>query len=154
MPAYGTPSAETSARMSNIRSKDTKPELLVRRYLHAQGFRFRIHANQLPGKPDIILPKYKTAVLIQGCFWHSHGPGCGIKARPPRTNQSFWLPKLARIVQRDSLVKAQLQAAGWQVLLIWECELEKPIRGATLSRLNLELLSNGKELEAYMVDQG
>ena len=139
--SYGGPSVETSARMRRIRSKDTAPELLVRRYLHAQGFRFRLHERCLPGKPDLVLHKYKTVIFVQGCFWHLHGAGCRIKARAPRSNQDFWGPKLARTVARDAQVQSQLRVAGWQVLVVWECDLKQPARGATLSQLSAEVLS-------------
>lgn len=141
-PSYDTaPSPAVSARMSQIRSKDTKPELLVRRYLHAQGFRYRLHEKRLPGTPDIVLPKYKSVVIVQGCFWHRHGVGCGIKAKVPRSNLSFWEPKLQRNVQRDQTTQAQLRASGWEVIVIWECDLKKSARGATLNQLNSALLN-------------
>ncbi|GGF28794.1 very short patch repair endonuclease [Hymenobacter cavernae] len=134
--------AERSQNMRQIRSKDTKPEMLVRRYLHAQGFRYRLHDKRLPGKPDIVLPRFKTAVVIQGCFWHKHGNGCGIRAKAPKSNLAYWEPKLERNVQRDRFTHAALREAGWQVLVIWECSLERSERGATLHRLSIDILDN------------
>ena len=109
-----------SAIMRRIRSKDTKPELLVRQFLHRCGLRYRLYAN-LPGSPDLIFPKYRVAVFVHGCFWHQH-PGCrhsGI----PLSNQSYWTPKLARTIARDKRNAAQLEEAGWRVQTIWECEV-------------------------------
>ncbi len=126
--------------MSLIRSKDTKPEMVVRCYLHAQGFRYKLHERTLPGRPDIVLPKYRTVIMVQGCFWHRHGIGCGIKARVPRSNLDFWGPKLERNVHRDLYSQEALRNAGWQVLVIWECDLKRDVKGATLARLTRDIL--------------
>ncbi|MBS1519875.1 MAG: DNA mismatch endonuclease Vsr [Bacteroidetes bacterium] len=108
--------------MSRIRSKNTKPEIDLRSYLHAAGFRFRIHRKDLPGKPDIVLPKYKTVIFVHGCFWHYHAD-CN-EGRIPSSNSKFWQTKLSKTIERDLSHQAALTAAGWQVIIIWECELE------------------------------
>ena len=109
--------------MSKVKSKNTKPELQVRSWLHKRGFRFRLHRKDLPGIPDIILPKYKTAIFVHGCFWHQH-PGCK-KATIPRPNHKFWKQKLERNVERDNEHGDQLKRQGWKVLTVWECEVKK-----------------------------
>ena len=106
--------------MSGIRGKNTQPELAVRRYLHAHGFRFRLHRRDLPGKPDVVLPKYRTAVFVHGCYWHRH-EGCKY-ATTPSSNREFWQRKFRENVERDQRNQTQLAAAGWHVLVIWECQ--------------------------------
>lgn len=108
--------------MSGIRGKNTKPELLVRKYLHAHGYRFRIHKKDLPGKPDVVLPKFKTCLFIHGCFWHRH-VGCRY-ATNPKTRVEFWNEKFQQNVTRDLANIQSLEAAGWNVLVIWECQLK------------------------------
>ena len=108
--------------MSGIRGKNTQPELAVRRYLHAHGFRFRLHRRDLPGKPDVVLPKYRTAVFVHGCYWHRH-EGCKY-ATTPSSNREFWQRKFRENVERDQRNRAQLAAAGWHVLVIWECQTD------------------------------
>ncbi|MFW2831556.1 very short patch repair endonuclease [Sphingomonas sp. ID0503] len=110
-----------SERMSRIRSKDTSPELALRKALHALGLRFRIHDKRLPGKPDIVLPRFKAVVLVHGCFWHRHG-GCKV-ATTPKSNTPFWQEKFDRNVERDRRNVAALEGLGWRVLVAWECEL-------------------------------
>ena len=107
--------------MSRIRGKNTKPEILVRQGLHARGFRFRLHNKKLPGSPDIVLPKYGVAIMVNGCFWHGH-KGCRY-ATKPKTNVEFWEAKIAKNRHRDEVTEAHLQALGWHVITIWECEL-------------------------------
>ena len=107
--------------MSRIRGKNTKPEILVRKGLHARGFRFRLHNKKLPGSPDIVLPKYGVAIMVNGCFWHGH-KGCRY-ATKPKTNVEFWETKIARNRHRDEVTTAHLEALGWTVITIWECEL-------------------------------
>ena len=107
--------------MSRIRGKNTKPEILVRKGLHARGFRFRLHNKKLPGSPDIVLPKYGVAIMVNGCFWHEH-KGCRY-ATKPKSNVEFWETKIARNKHRDELTAAHLEALGWTVITIWECEL-------------------------------
>ena len=107
--------------MSRIRGKDTKPELLVRKGLHAREFRFRLQDRNLPGRPDIVLPKYGVAIMVNGCFWHRHR-GCQY-ATKPRSNVEFWETKIARNKHRDEVMTAHLEALGWHVITVWECEL-------------------------------
>lgn len=108
--------------MSKIKGKNTKPEIILRSELFRQGFRFRIHQKDLPGKPDIVLPKYKTAIFVHGCFWHYH-TDCR-EGRIPSTNSKFWKVKLAKTIERDGKHILQLENLGWQVMTIWECEIE------------------------------
>ncbi len=123
---------ERSYNMSRIKSKDTKPEEKVRKHLFAQGFRYRKNVRKLPGCPDIVLPKYKTVVFVQGCFWHMHD--CG-RFHWPASNQKYWEPKIRRNVERDQTNKEQLQALGWKVLTVWECELKKKVFEPTMKEL-------------------
>ena len=119
--------------MSRIRGKDTRPEMVVRRYLHAQGFRYSLHVRKLPGCPDIVLRKYHTVIFINGCFWHGH-PGCE-KFRMPSSNVEFWQEKIRRNKERDAQEVAALEALGWNVIVVWECELSKANREDTLENL-------------------
>jgi len=109
-----------SWNMSRIRGKDTKPEMRVRSLLHRMGFRFRLHRNDLPGKPDIVLPAYGTVIFVHGCFWHRH-PGCRF-AYQPKSRVDFWQTKFRRNVERHQEVTAELEELGWRVVVIWECE--------------------------------
>lgn len=104
--------------MAGIRSRNTKPELRVRRGLHARGFRFRIHSINVPGSPDLILPRFKTAVFVHGCYWHGHD--CSL-FRIPASNRDFWMNKFDRNRERDIVVQRQVDEAGWRQLVIWEC---------------------------------
>jgi len=114
-----------SAQMRLIRARDTKPELIVRRALHAAGLRFRLHAKDLPGKPDIIFRRRRLAIFVHGCFWHQHpDPSCK-RARLPKSRQDFWEPKLNGNRSRDEAVTARLQDEGWRVIEIWECQLDQ-----------------------------
>lgn len=112
--------AQRQLNMSRIKGKDTKPEMLIRRGLHARGLRYRLHDRSLPGRPDLVFPKYHTAVFIHGCFWHAHG--CAL-SKLPATRQGFWQTKLAANAARDRKAVDALLAAGWRVLVIWECAL-------------------------------
>ena len=114
-------SSQRSHCMSHIRGKNTKPEILVRKGLHARGFRFCLHNKKLPGSPDIVLPKYGVVIMINGCFWHGH-KGCRYATRP-KTNVEFWESKIARNKHRDEVTTAYLEALGWHVITVWECEL-------------------------------
>ncbi|MBB6128629.1 very short patch repair endonuclease [Mucilaginibacter lappiensis] len=109
--------------MSRIRGKDTKPEMLVRKYLFSRGFRFRLHVKDLPGKPDIVLPKYKTVIFIHGCFWHGH-EGCRY-ATIPKTRTEWWVNKINDTKARDLLHTQSLQKKGWNTIPIWECDLKE-----------------------------
>jgi DNA mismatch endonuclease (patch repair protein) len=111
-------------RMAKIRKRDTKPELVVRRCAHRLGYRFRLHRADLPGTPDLVFPALRKVILVNGCFWHQHT--CRLGRKAPRTRQEYWLPKLARNVARDRLVRAELQQRGWSVLVVWECEPRDP----------------------------
>ncbi len=112
-----------SWNMSRIQGKDTKPELLLRSLLHRAGFRYRLHYKRLPGKPDIVLPKYKTVIFVNGCYWHRHS-GCP-KATTPSTNVGFWQSKFDETVKRDKKKAIELKEKGWEVVVVWECELLK-----------------------------
>lgn len=105
--------------MASVRGKDTVPEMLVRRFLHARGFRFRLHRSDLPGRPDLILPRWRVAILIHGCFWHGHS-GCRY-FRLPKTRAEFWSVKIAANVARDTRTEKALTELGWRVFVIWEC---------------------------------
>lgn len=123
--------------MSHIKSKDTKPEEIVRKYLFSQGLRYRKNVNSLPGKPDIVLRKYKTVVFVNGCFWHQHD--CH-RFKWPSSNVDYWIPKIKRNVQRDLENKSRLEEAGWKVLYIWECELKKNVRKEKLQSLYEQII--------------
>lgn len=115
-------SAEQRSKiMAQIGSKNTKPEIIVRKWLHRRGFRFRLHRADLPGKPDIVLPKFKTIIFIHGCFWHQH-LNCK-KSTLPKNNSTYWEEKFKRNLKNDSKAISQLQESGWQVIIIWECEV-------------------------------
>ncbi|SEE91315.1 T/G mismatch-specific endonuclease [Arthrobacter alpinus] len=107
--------------MSSIRSKDTRPEMLVRRLLFAEGYRYRLHASDLPGTPDLVFRGNQQAIFVNGCFWHSHG--CSNGSHKPATNAEFWDAKRTRTVQRDGQALAGLESLGWRTLTVWECEL-------------------------------
>lgn len=129
--------SERSLRMSRIRGKDTVPELALRRELHRQGFRYRLHGAGLPGKPDLVLRKYKVVVFVHGCFWHRH-KGCKI-ASIPKSNTEFWLQKFEKNVDRDMRVCLLLVAEGWRVFVIWECELSPGKVAETSKRLAMQI---------------
>ena len=109
-----------SWNMSRIKSGNTKPEIVVRSLLHKLGYRFRLHRKDLPGKPDIVLPRYNSVVFVHGCFWHRHN-GCK-KATVPKTKNIFWREKFKGNIERDIKVQEELQSMGWKILIIWECE--------------------------------
>lgn len=119
-----------SAQMAKIKGRDTKPEMRVRRALHAAGLRYRLHAKGLPGKPDIILPSRMIVIFVHGCFWHRHpDPSCKL-ARMPKSRIDFWQKKLEGNRIRDQRNEAALRAAGWEVMVIWECEISEPVLAA------------------------
>jgi DNA mismatch endonuclease (patch repair protein) len=109
-----------SWNMSRIRSKNTTPELYVRRALTSQGLRYRLHANNLPGKPDIVMTKIKTAIFVNGCFWHQH-PNCS-RSTSPRTNKAYWQPKLQKNIERQDRAFRELKKDNWNIVTVWECE--------------------------------
>jgi DNA mismatch endonuclease (patch repair protein) len=129
-----------SWNMSRIRGRNTGPELRLRSLLHRAGFRFRLHAKHLPGRPDVVLPKYRTAIFVHGCFWHRHS-GCR-NATMPSTRREFWQKKFEGNVGRDVHNQAMLEAGGWTVVIIWECELKAEAEGI-VRRLGDELRENG-----------
>ena len=126
--------------MQNIRGKDTKIEVKVRSELFKRGFRFRKNDSRYPGKPDIVLPKYKTVIFVNGCYWHRH-PGCKY-ATIPKTNIEFWNKKFQANIKNDAKNKAALEAAGWNLITLWECELQKDLAGA-INRVE-EMLKNNQ----------
>jgi DNA mismatch endonuclease, patch repair protein len=129
---------ERSARMARVRNRDTKPELRVRRFLHAAGLRYRLHQRVLTARPDLVFPGRMTAVFVHGCIWHRHpDPACPL-TRTPRTRTGFWEAKFAENVARDARQRAALEAAGWRVLIIWECETN---RAEALERLAASIRS-------------
>ena len=121
--------------MSRIRGRDTKPELVVRRWLWRQGFRYRLYVKSLPGRPDIVMRKWRTVIFVNGCFWHGHE----CDKRRPATHAQFWEEKIARNRERDARNQALLQAAGWHVIVVWECQLTAKKRVQTLRELDLVL---------------
>ena len=123
--------------MSRIRGKDTKPEILVRQYLFSEGFRFRKNDKRYPGHPDIVLPKYRTMVFVNGCFWHGH-EGCKYYT-VPKSNTEFWVSKIKRNQERDRSDREELEKNGWNVITVWECQLEKKVREETLKELALRI---------------
>ena len=129
--------ATRSFNMSQIKGKNTKPELLVRKFLFANGFRYRLHDPKLPGKPDIVLPKYKTVIFVNGCFWHGH-KGCPWFVLP-KTRTEWWLQKIKGTRARDKAAEVALNVIGWKVILIWECQLKKNNLSTTLTSLLSEI---------------
>lgn len=119
--------------MSRIKGKNTKPEMLVRKFLFSKGFRYRLHGKKLPGKPDIILPKYKTVIFVHGCFWHGH-EGCRYFV-VPKTRTDWWLNKINGNIANDRKKQQALEKAGWKVIHIWECELKPQNLRLSLDRL-------------------
>ena len=125
-----------SMNMSHIRSTNSKPEEIVRKYLFSKGLRYRKNVSKLPGKPDIVLPKYKTVVFVNGCFWHKHDCGRFVM---PSSNVEYWTRKIEGNVQRDKTNKTQLENLGWKVLVIWECKLKKKTREDNLEHLYAQI---------------
>lgn len=126
------PKGKRSEVMSKIRSKNTKPEMILRSNLFKAGFRFRLHEKDLPGKPDIVLPKYHTVIFVQGCFWHLH-KGCQ-EGRIPLSNIDYWKKKLHKNVLKDKQNKIACEHLGWKVIIVWECQIEKHL-DVTLSKI-------------------
>ncbi len=127
--------------MQSVPSENTKPEMLVRSFLHKNGFRFRLHSKKLPGHPDIVLPKYKTVIEVRGCFWHRH-PGCR-QATMPSSNVEFWQKKFKRNLDRDKKTEKQLNELGWNLIVVWECELKsneflKTLPSLILNKRNIQ----------------
>jgi DNA mismatch endonuclease (patch repair protein) len=126
--------------MSRIKNKNTKPEILVRKFLFSKGFRFRLNKKDMPGKPDIVLPKYKTAIFINGCYWHGH-ENCKF-SKLPETNREFWMNKINGNIKHDNIVREQLSTLGWNVITIWQCELKPKTKDNTLASLIKKLQDN------------
>jgi len=126
--------------MSRIKNKNTKPEVLVRKKLFSYGFRYRINVTKLPGKPDIVLPKYKTVILVNGCFWHGHNK-CKYFILP-KTRTEWWSNKINTNIERDNRILEELLKLGWNVLVIWECELKKSKLEITINKLIEEIRGN------------
>lgn len=129
-----------SWNMSRIRAKHTMPEIAVRSMLHRAGYRFRLHSKSLPGKPDIVLPKYKTVIFVHGCFWHRH-KGCKY-AYLPKSRITFWKNKFKQNIERHEIVAKELRMLGWQVVVVWSCEIKCPEK--ILGRLRICLNRSGK----------
>lgn len=137
--------------MSHNRAKNTGPELSLRHALWYQGFRYRINDKHLPGRPDIVLSKYRTAIFVHGCFWHGH-EDCKYYTIP-KTNTEFWMAKVARNQERDQEVWRQLEAKGWSVIIVWECQLKKPVLEETVNRVAMEIRHNGEILRCSQNDR-
>ena len=131
-----------SKNMSHIRSKNSKPEEIVRKYLFSQGFRYRKNDKRLPGKPDIVLPKYKTVIFVNGCFWHKHDCKRFVW---PTSNEDYWRPKILGNVARDQRNYEQLREMGWKVLVVWECELKNETKEEALDALVAMLNNTAKD---------
>ncbi len=116
------PQNKRSEMMSSVKQSHTKPEIAIRKILHREGYRFRLHCKNLPGTPDIVLPKYKTVIFVHGCFWHQH-PNCR-RSRRPTSNVEFWNTKLDKNIERDGNKSQSLKETGWKVVTVWECELK------------------------------
>ena len=140
MPDNHTPE-QRHANMAAIHSASTKPELKLRHALWRLGFRYRVNDKRLPGKPDIVLPKYRTVIFVHGCFWHGHKDCPNYTV--PKTNTEFWTAKIARNQERDQETWRQLEAKGWHVLIVWECELKKDVLDNTVNHVKTEILRNG-----------
>jgi DNA mismatch endonuclease (patch repair protein) len=132
-----------SYNMSRIKSKDTKPELTVRKFLFSKGFRYRVNDKKLPGKPDIVLPKYKTVIFIHGCFWHGH-QHCRYFV-VPKTRTEWWLNKINTNSSNDERAMAALQILGWKIITLWECELKGSELPNTLTKLTAQLIASAEE---------
>lgn len=134
---------ERSRRMGLIRSSNTVPELTARHFLHAAGLRYRLNNKHLPGKPDLIFPRFRVAMFVHGCFWHRH-QGCKV-ASTPKSNTEFWQEKFSRNVERDIKMSSQLEALGWRVIVLWECELKEPRVTRTMETA-ISWIQNGASL--------
>lgn len=126
-----------SWNMSRIRSKNTKPEILLRKTLHGMGLRYRLHDRKLPGAPDLVLPKYRAVIFVHGCFWHRHG--CKLTTTPS-TQEDFWQAKFRANIERDRKNVRELETRGWRVLIVWECELLKPENNDLFNKIKNELI--------------
>ncbi len=132
--------------MTRIRNKDTSPERSLRNSLWHKGYRYRLNDKHLPGSPDIVLPKYRTVIFVHGCFWHGH-KDCKYYTIP-KTNTEFWTTKVTRNMERDQEVWRQLEAKGWFVIIVWECQLKKPYLSETVETISSEIRQNGESFIA------
>lgn len=130
--------------MQNVKTKNTAPEIKLRSFLHKNGFRFRVNRKDLPGKPDIVLPKYRAVIFVHGCFWHGHDCPRGQR---PQTNADFWNQKIDRNVIRDKSDVSLLESLGWRVLIVWECEIKKKNEAVLLSRVKEFLLHSANTIQ-------
>lgn len=133
-----------SINMSHIRSTNSKPEEIVRKYLFAEGFRYRKNVKKLPGCPDIVLPKYKTVIFVNGCFWHKHDCPRFVW---PSSNQDYWRPKILRNIERDNQSRKELETLGWKVITVWECELKKKVLEETMRKIIQQIVSEKQPIE-------
>ena len=138
------PASKRSEIMSRVKGKETTPEIIVRKYLFSRGLRYRKNVKTLPGTPDIVLPKYKTVVLVNGCFWHGH-KGCK-PAHLPSTNLNYWEKKIADNIERDERKKRELENLGYKVLVAWQCQLKKKIRYDNLEKLYNNIINGGTSI--------
>ena len=136
--------AVRSKNMSHIRSTNTKPEEIVRKYLFSQGFRYRKNVRKMPGRPDIVLPKYKTVIFVNGCFWHKHDCPRFVW---PTSNTEYWIPKIEHNAERDQLNYNELSEMGWKVIVVWECQLKKKVVEMTLNKLVLDIMKGTSDYE-------
>lgn len=137
--------------MSHNRAKNTGPELCLRHALWRLGFRYKVIDRSLPGSPDIVLPKYRSVIFVHGCFWHGH-KGCK-NYTVPKTNTDFWVAKVTRNQERDQEVWRQLEAKGWSVIIVWECELKKSVLDETINRVAAEIRQNGEAFRQTLEDR-
>ena len=135
--------------MSHIRSKDTRPEKAVRHELWSRGYRYRLNVRELPGTPDIVLPKYRTVIFVNGCFWHGHR-GCS-KYTVPKSNVEFWKAKVAHNQERDALNIQRLESIAWNVITIWECQISKADLSSTMNRIEAEIKANKVKWDNYTI---
>ena len=147
MPDNHTPE-QRHRNMASIRSASTKPELVLRHAIWHRGFRYQLNNRRLPGSPDVVLPKYRTVIFVHGCFWHGHKDCKNYTV--PKTNTDFWVAKVARNQERDQEVWRKLEAKGWSVIVVWECQLKKANLEETIDRIAGEIVRNG---EAYRAAQ-
>lgn len=150
--AESTVATTRSRMMAAIRGKDTKPELMVRRGLHARGFRYRLHSSKLPGKPDIVLTSRRAAIFVHGCFWHRH-MGCHW-CTFPKTRKEFWTSKFALNVARDTRQQEELLQLGWRVAIVWECATKASDFGWTIEKLAAWLESSDRSFETALIRAG
>lgn len=129
---------QRSARMALIRGKDTAPELAFRKAIHALGMRYRLHVKNIPGKPDLVFPRFRTALFVHGCFWHRH-EGCKV-ATTPKSNTDFWIEKFKNNTDRDARTIQILESMGWKVVVVWECEVSTPVKAEATARKIAEVI--------------